>query len=259
MASPRLSLAALGVSLAATLALSASAFAQQPAAKPGAKPGTPAPAAQAPATPAAPAAAAAPGGAERVELIPTSDAAGKDQPWTKICGEDKAAKKEICYTTRDFAQKKDEPPVLALAIYDVKGEDERIVRLLLPVALMIEPGARLIVDKGQPIEARYAICFPNGCFAETRVKGATISQMKAGTTLSIQVKNQVGDEVTFVAPLKDFKEAFDGKPMDPAELERKQKELEDQLQQQAEAIRKNLEAQGKGAAPAAPAAPAPKP
>jgi invasion protein IalB len=271
MAFTRTSLAALGVALAASLAFSSAAFAQAKPAAP-AKPASPA--AQ-PATPAAPAAGAPaaandqvdPTKPQRVELVPTADATGKSVEWTKICGEDKAAKKEICYTTRDFTQKADEPPVLALAIYDVKGEDERIVRLLMPIALMLEPGARLIVDKGQPHDARFAICFPNGCFAESKLKGAVINQLKSAQTLSVMVKNQVGAEVTFVIPMKDFGKAFDGKAMDPAELQAKQKELEDQLQKQAEEMRKKLEQQGmsgmsggmsgmSGAAPA-PAAPAP--
>lgn len=252
----RSSLARLGLSLGLSLGValaSSAAFAQ---AKPAPKP------AEAPAA----ADAVDPTKPQRVELTATSDATGKEQVWTKICGEDKAAKKEICYTTRDFAQKKDEPPVLALAIYDVKGDDQRIVRLLLPIALMLEPGVRLIIDKGQPIEARFAICFPNGCFAETRLNNAQTKQLKDAKLLSIQVKNQVGAEVTFVTPMKDFAAAFDGKPIDPAELQAKQKELEDQLQKQAEEMRKKIEAQGgmsgmsgmSGAAPAPAPAPAPK-
>ena len=45
--------------------------------------------------------------------------------WTKVCGHDQAANKDICYTTRDFGAQPDQPPVLALAVYDVKGEDTR--------------------------------------------------------------------------------------------------------------------------------------
>jgi invasion protein IalB len=180
----------------------------------------------------------------RVELQPTQG------EWTKICGKDQAANKEICYTTRDFGTAADQPPVLALAVYDVKGDDQRIVRLLLPVALMLRPGFRFSIDKGATQEGGFEICFPNGCFAESKVKGATIDQMKKGSTLNISVKNQANNEVTFAIPIAGFGKAFDGAAMDPKVLEEQQKRLEQELQKRAEEQRKSLEGQQGAATPA---------
>ena len=102
-----------------------------------------APAAQQPAAPAA--------GSNRVELKPS-------QPeWTKVCGKDPQAGKEICYTTRDFGQGADQPPVLAVAVYDVKGDAQRIVRLLLPVGLLLRPGFRFSVDKGAALDRKSVV------------------------------------------------------------------------------------------------------
>jgi invasion protein IalB len=216
--------------LAASLLLSGVAFAQQ-------KPATP-PAAPAQAVPPAP----APQGPLRVELQPSQG------EWTKVCGRDQAAGKDICYTTRDFGQSPDQPPVLALAVYDVKGDDQRIVRLLLPVALMLRPGFRFSVDKGATQDGGFEICFPNGCFAESKVKGPTIDQMKKGTSLNVMVKNQANNEVNFVLPLAGFAKAFDGAPIDPKVLEEQQKKLEEELQKRAEEQRKALEGQQGGAA-----------
>ncbi|WP_395696499.1 invasion associated locus B family protein [Methylocella sp.] len=229
------------------------AFAQQkkPAAPAPAASPAPAPAEQS--QPGSPAPQPAPQqGPFRVELLPTQN------DWTKVCGKDPAAGKEICYTTRDFSQQKDQPPVLALAVYDVKGEDVRIVRMLMPVGLMLRPGFRFAIDKGATQEGAFEICFPNGCFAEAKVKGATIAEMKKGTTLSVDVKNQANNLVTFGVPLAGFGKAFDGPPVDPKVLEEQQKKLQAELQKRAEDERKKLEDQ-KGAAPAAPAAPAAKP
>jgi invasion protein IalB len=234
----------------------AEAFAQ---AKKPAAPAQPAPA-QAPAQPAQPAPAepapgspapqqAPPQGPFRVELSPTQN------EWTKVCGKDQAANKEICYTTRDFSAQKDQPPVLALAVYDVKGEDIRVVRLLMPVGLMLRPGFRFAVDKGAPTEGAFEICFPNGCFAEARVKGTTIAEMKKGTVMNVDVKNQANNLVTFGVPLSGFDKAFDGPPVDPKVLEEQQKKLQAELQKRAEDERKKLEA-AKGGAPAAPGTPA---
>ncbi|VFU07265.1 invasion associated locus B family protein [Methylocella tundrae] len=228
-------------------------------------PAKPAPAA-APAAPAEAPPQAVPGspapqpapqqGPFKVELYPTQN------DWTKVCGKDQAANKEICYTTRDFSAQKDQAPVLALAVYDIKGEDTRIVRLLLPVGLMLRPGFRFAIDKGATQEGAFEICFPNGCFAEARVKGTTIAEMKKGTTMSIDVKNQANNLVTFSVPMANFEKAFEGPPVDPKVLEEQQKKLQEELQKRAEEERKKLEAAKPdatgGAAPptAAPAAPA---
>lgn len=173
--------------------------------------------------------------------------------WTKVCGSDPQTKKEICYTTRDFGTQADQP-LLALAVYDPKGDDHKIVRLLLPPGLMLRPGFRFAVDKSPMESGAFEICFPNGCFAEAKVKNAIVDGVKKGEKLTVVVKNQVNNEVTFSLPLVGFGKAFDGPPIDPKVLEAQQKRLQEELQKKAEDERKKLEAQ-KSAAPA----PAPAP
>jgi invasion protein IalB len=237
----------------------------RPAAKPAPKPAAPkpaAPAAQAPtpaptpeqAQQAQPAQAGQPQGPMKVDLLPS-------QPdWTKVCGKDQTAGKEICYTTRDFGTQADQPPVLALAVYDVKGDDTKIIRMLVPVGLMLRPGFRFSIDKGPLMEGGYEICFPNGCFGEAKVKSAIIDSMKKATALSVIVKNQVNAEVNFNIPLANFGKAYDGPAIDPKVLEEQQKKLQEELQKRADEERKKLEASGGSAAAgsaAAPATPAP--
>jgi invasion protein IalB len=174
--------------------------------------------------------------------------------WTKVCGSDPATKKEICYTTRDFgaaAKEGDAPqPLLALAIYDPKADDTKIVRLLLPPGLMLKPGFRFAVDKGAMEAGAFEICFPNGCFAEAKVKKALVDSMKKAQQMTVIVKNQANAEVTFYLPLNNFGKAFDGPAIDPKVLEEQQKKLQEELQKKAEEERKKLEAKGGGAAPA---------
>jgi invasion protein IalB len=204
-----------------------------------------------PAQQAAPPQPQAPQGPIKVDLVPTQN------DWTKVCGRDQAANKDICYTTRDFSAQTGQPPVLALAIYDIKGDDTRIVRLLVPVGLMLRPGFRFAIDKGATHDGAFEICFPNGCFAEAKVNGGIIDQIKKGSTLSVAVKNQVNNEVTFVIPLAGFGKSFDGPPIDPKVLEEQQKKLQEELQKRAEEERKRLEAAKPDATKAAPDQPAP--
>jgi invasion protein IalB len=168
--------------------------------------------------------------------------------WTKVCGADPQSKKEVCYTTRDFGAQADQP-LLALAVYDPKGDDSKVVRLLLPPGLMLRPGFRFAVDKGALEAGEFEICFPNGCFALAKVKAAVVDSMKKAEKLTIIVKNQYNNEVTFLLPLTGFGKAYDGPAIDPKVLEEQQKKLQDELQKKAEEERKKLEAQ-KPAAPA---------
>jgi hypothetical protein len=46
-------------------------------------------------------------------------------------------------------------------------------------------------------------------------------------------------------PLSDFAKAYDGPPTDPAELERRNKEMQDAMARRAEEERKKLEGQKK--------------
>ncbi|HLH11905.1 MAG TPA: invasion associated locus B family protein [Methylovirgula sp.] len=222
------------------------AFAQQPQRLAQAVPTNP---------PAAAQTQAQPQGPIRLELI------GTQSQWTKVCGHDQAANKDVCYTTRDFSTQANQPPVLAVAIYDIKGDDTRIVRMLMPVGLMLRPGFRFWIDKGTTMDGAFEICFPNGCFAEAKIKGATVDEMKKGTTLNVAVRNQANNEVTFGVPLADFGKTFDGPAVDPKVLEAEQKKFQEELQKRAEEERKKLEAQrqstGGAAPPVAAASPPP--
>jgi invasion protein IalB len=239
-----LSTRALGVALSAAIGFAPVAgFAQ--AQRPAQRPAQPAP--QQPAQP--PAGQAAPAGPTVVQVKPEPS----QTSWTKVCGKDQVANKEICYTTRDFVSDQGQP-VLAVAIYDIKGDPNRIVRFLMPLGLLLQPGIRFGVDTAQPTPGRYAICFPNGCFAEATVKDDFINQMKKGANLSISVQNQGAREVSFSIPLTDFAKGFDGAAIDPKVLEDQQKALQDELAKRQEELRQRLGSGGANAAPGTPGA-----
>ncbi len=210
----------------------------------------PAPPPSATAAPAAPGAPAAPAGPVKLDLTPMQ------APWTKICGNDQGSGKQVCYTTRDFGQAVDQPPTLAIAVYQLANEDRRIARFLLPVGLLLRPGFRLVIDKGDPIDGKFAICFPNGCFAEADLNTKTIGDLKKAQVASVIVRNQANVEATFNLPMKDFGAAFDGAPVDPKVLEQQNQELQKQLEERARLQRQKLEQQQSTGAPPA-VAPAP--
>ena len=230
---------------------------QRPAAQP-AQP-APQPALAPQASPAAPGAAAQ--GQQQGPTVVQVKAEPSQPDWTKVCGKDPASNSEICYTTRDFVSDQGQP-VMAVAVYESKtgGQAQRVVRFLLPLGLMLQPGIRFAVDQGQPTPGRYALCFPNGCFAEaTALKDDFLNAMKRGTSLNVSVQNQVAREVTFAVPLAGFGKAFDGAAIDPKVLEEQQKKLQEELEKRSDELRKRLESSAGGAAtPAATPGAAPR-
>ncbi|MCJ2035720.1 invasion associated locus B family protein [Methylobacterium sp. J-068] len=218
----------------------------------------PAPAAPAPAAPAAAPTGAAQTGPQIVNV--KSDPAQTE--WTKVCGKDQGSNTDVCYTTRDFVSDQGQP-VLAVAVYEMKNptqkQEVRVVRYLLPLGLLLQPGIRFSIDGQQATPGKFAVCFPNGCFAEAgNVGPELINAMKKGTTLSVSVQNQTQREVTFAVPIAGFGKAFDGPAIDPKVLEEQQKKLQAELEKRSEDMRKKLEQQNAGGA-AAPAATPPKP
>jgi invasion protein IalB len=242
-ASFRLSTRALSIALSTAIGLAPMAsFAQQAQPRQAPRPAQPAQPAQPPAGT----------GPTVVQVKPEPS----QTTWTKVCGKDEAANKEICYTTRDFVSDQGQP-VLAVAVYDVKGDPNKILRFLMPLGLLLQPGIRFGVDTAQPTAGRYAICFPNGCFAEAQVKDDFINAMKKGNTLSVSVQNQGAREVSFAIPLTDFAKGFDGAAIDPKVLEQQQKQLQDELAKRQEELRQRLGGGGANAAPGTAPAPAP--
>ena len=237
-------LAAVGFALGLGAPMLASAQAQQrPQPKP-AQPAQPAPQAQ-----------PAPGGASGGQQASTGPTIVQVKPepsqndWTKVCGKDQNA--EVCYTTRDFVSDQGQP-VLAAAVYDIKApQPQKVVRFLMPLGLLLKPGIRFTIDQGQTNPGQYAVCFPNGCFAEASIKDDAVNAMKKGTTLNVSVQNQGGREVTFAVPLAGFGKAFDGAPIDPKVLEEQQKKLQEELQKKSDELRKRLE-EGQATSSAAP-------
>ena len=154
--------------------------------------------------------------------------------------------------------------MISINLFDVAGEERRKLRfLILPIGMLLKPGFRVIVDKNDPIEGKYDMCFQNACSAEIDIGAKTVEMLKKGQNMAVVMRVPGGDssgrELTFNVPLKDLGTAFEGKPTDPKVLEQQRTALQQQLQKKAEEQRKTLEQQQSGAAPAAPAPAAPAP
>lgn len=218
---------------------------------------------QAPAKPAAPGAPAVPGQAAPGQPAPPSkvDLVSPEPQWAKFCAKEPASGRDACATMRDFSTSADQPPMISINLFDVAGEERRKLRfLILPIGMLLKPGFRVIIDKNEPLDGKYDMCFQNACSAEIDIGAKTLETLKKGQMMSVVMRVPGGDvsgrELTFNIPLKDLGPAFDGKPTDPKVLEQQRQALQQQLQKKAEEQRKALEQQQAAPAAPAPAAPA---
>jgi len=222
--------ASIATGLLAAGMLAAPALAQQP--KPAQKP-----AAQktAPAKPAAPA-AQAPAAPEQAAAPPQL----MYSPWIKVCGKGpETNNKQVCVLTKD-GRLENGMPVAVAQLFEPEGE-QKILRVTVPLGMQIQPGTRVIIDQGQPVQQVYRICFPVGCMSDYPVTDDTINALKKGQQLIIQAVNMQGTPISLPLPLADFAKAYEGPAVDPKAFEEQQRKLQDELQKKADEARKKLE------------------
>jgi invasion protein IalB len=151
-------------------------------------------------------------------------------PWTKVCPQNQDPKaKKVCLTGKDGVVETGQPVVAAVLI-EPDGEPKKILRVTLPLGMALQPGTRVVVDQGQPMNAPYVICAPNGCMADYEASGELISNMKKGQGLAVQGINGSGQMITLVLPLSDFAKAYDGPPTDPQKFQKLQEDRYKELQ-----------------------------
>jgi invasion protein IalB len=162
-------------------------------------------------------------------------------PWVKFCpkGLDRDAK-TICYTAMDSTTEAGAPMASAVLI-EAEGEQEKTLRISLPNALQLQPGMRVIIDQTAPMSVPFYTCLANGCIANLKATPLLIDKLRKGQTLVVQAYRLTGNVISVAMPLIDFAKASDGPPIDPKELETRQKEREELLQKRAEEARRKIE------------------
>jgi invasion protein IalB len=171
-------------------------------------------------------------------------------PWTKLCQKGKEANaKQICFTGKE-GRLEDGRPIVSAMIVEQEGEARKILRVMAPIGVVLQPGSRVIVDEGQPMNGPYLMCQPTGCFSDYEASGELIAKLKKGSGLFIQaIQATNGQPLTLGIPLADFAKAYDGPSIDPKHWEEQQKKLQEELNRRAEEARKKLEGTPQAARP----------
>ncbi len=177
------------------------------------------------------------------------DLVSPEPQWAKLCSKEPNTGLEVCSTTRDFGASADQPPMVSVNVAELQGEEKRKLRLMMPtIGLMMQPGFRVIIDNGQPIEGKYGMCFQGSCTGEVDIGSNTLDALKKGQTMSIVLRvaggGPSGRDLTLNIPLKDLGPAFDGRPTDPQVVEQQRQQMQQRFQRRAEEQRRYMQQQG---------------
>ena len=165
--------------------------------------------------------------------------AEQESPWVKVCNTDPNVNKEICLITQELRTATGQF-LSSVAVREIAGEARKTLLIAVPTGMLIQPGLRVQVDAGKQTEAKYGICFPNACYSELVIDDAFVVQLKKGTKLVLTTLNQQAKPVPLELTLAGFTKVYDGAPMDVAEIEKKQEQLQNELQRRADEARQKL-------------------
>lgn len=145
--------------------------------------------------------------------------------WFKACS--KQADLNICnvqnITTANTGQL-----LTGISLIDIKGKVTRkVFQVTVPSGRLLPPGIGLQIDNGKAQKIDYVICFPDRCVAETQMNDALVSSFKKGSELTLTSVNFQNQPNPIKVTLKGFTGAFDGEPLKQADLQDRQKKLQD--------------------------------
>nr|WP_246191162.1 invasion associated locus B family protein [Aureimonas leprariae] len=180
-----------------------------------------------PAAPAKPAAAAA-----QPQAVPGTQ-------WFKVCS--KQGDNEICNTQYTLIADTRQL-ITAVNLIDVKGKvSQKVVQAVVPTGRVIGAGVQMQIDSSKAQTMNYSVCFPDRCIAEAQLTDQMIAALKKGNNLTVTSVNFQRQPNPIKITLSGLGKAYDGQATQQSDLAKRQQELNDALQKQADARRKKFE------------------
>ena len=134
-------------------------------------------------------------------------------PWRKVCfkATQEAGSKMVCRTTMNG---KWDTGQIAIRVDLIERDGDPVARLqiFMPPGSFLQPGIKLTVDQGSPMQIPYVICLTNGCVAGSVANASLIHDLETGQMLALETVNSNVLGVTNSLPLKDFAEIRQGAP-----------------------------------------------
>jgi invasion protein IalB len=216
------------------------------------------------ATPAAGAAPAAAAATPAATGAPVATPA-PDENWLKVC-DPIADGKKACIMRQVVVQ--NGAFLGSFLLRDDPGQESRLLAVAaVPLGVLLPFGLTWQIDTGKPIRVPFMLCDPQSCATQLVINEAYVNSLKKGGKLKLTAKNRQNQDLTIEIDLSGFTSAYDSDTAMTFDQFTQQNStsnaLETVLNDRAEQMRRQLDAQTGGTAPAtgttttAPATPAP--
>ena len=167
--------------------------------------------------------------------------------WLKYCVPDPVNGQEGCVVLFQLYANPTTVVTEVRLSYLIQGSDIlfQVLIPMYPTGLFLAEGMQLQIDNQEPTIIEYLLCDANVCMAQTTVGDDFVARMKAGGQLMVGVvvadaeaggARQIDLPITLVG----FTAAFDGEGLTPEEAAVDQQNLNQELQDRAEAARQRL-------------------
>lgn len=128
-----------------------------------------------------------------------------------------------------------------VSLIEVKGKvNRRAFQIAVPTGRLVPPGIGMQVDGGQATKIDYMLCLPDRCIAEAQLTDELVASFKRGSQLTLTSVNYQNQQSPITVSLQGFTDAFDGEPMNQADMEQRQKQLQEYVNRNNEEFARKL-------------------
>lgn len=160
------------------------------------------------------------------------------QGWFKACT--KQEEVDIC-NVQNVLTASNGQLVTGISLIELKGKvNRKVFQVTVPTGRLVPPGIGLQVDGGKTQKIEYVICFPDRCIAEVQLSDQIVSSFKKGSELTLTSVNFQNQPNPVKVTLQGFTGAFDGPPLQQADIEERQKKLQEFVSKNNEDFAKKL-------------------
>jgi invasion protein IalB len=133
--------------------------------------------------------------------------------------------------------------VTAVNLIELKGKvNRKVLQVSVPTSRLVQPGVSMQVDGGKATKIDYATCFQDRCVAEVALTDALVGNFKKGTELTLTSFNFQNQPNPIKITLEGFTGAFDGAPLQQADMEDRQKAAQEYIVKNQQKLAETLKA-----------------
>jgi invasion protein IalB len=147
------------------------------------------------------------------------------QGWFKVCSKQEDI--DVC-NVQNIMVAETGQLLTGISLIEVKGKtNRRIFQVTVPTGRLMPPGVGMQIDGGQAQKIDYMICLPDRCIAEGQLNDNLVASFKRGSELTLTSVNFQNQPNPIKVSLQGFTSAFDGEPMKQADIEDRQRRIQD--------------------------------